>query len=294
MATLSSLHFSSPTFASDSVRFVVYGENQTGVGDPWVHKNLLERMAEEKPDLILHTGDLVAEGDRKRQWRQFLSETRDFFSRFTFRPAVGAQDRSKSDFFLKYFGAGREKRYYAFEQGPAAFIVLDTTHNFAPGSPQYRFLTETLESWKGKSPLIVSFYHPPFSGSRRGGDEKVEEYLVPLFEKYGVDLVLSGEERSYQRIGPINGVLYLVTGGGGAPLFPVEPNPAIARYKVLFHYIVIEADGKVLKGRVKDVRGVEVDRFEISHLTNPVHESERGPHPKLRRSTRYFKKMGDF
>ena len=35
----------------------------------------------------------------------------------------------------------------------------------------------------------------------------------PLFERYGVQLVVSGHDHDYQRSVPINGVVYLVTGG---------------------------------------------------------------------------------
>lgn len=38
---------------------------------------------------------------------------------------------------------------------------------------------------------------------------------VPLFEQYGVDLVIGGHSHIYQR-GSRNGVHYLVVGGGGA------------------------------------------------------------------------------
>ena len=127
-----------------------------------------------------------------------------------------------------------------------------------------------------------------------GGDEKVEEYLVPLFEKYGVDLVLSGEEKAYERIGPVNGVTYIVTGGGGGTLFPVRPNPAIVNYATLYHYLVFELKGDVILGIARDVRGVEVDRFEISHRLNPVSPEQIGERPKLKRSTRYFQKEGQF
>jgi hypothetical protein len=246
-------------------------------------------MTEEEPALVLHTGDLVAEGDRRGQWKQFLEETRELSSKTSFHPAVGVQDRSKTDLFLKHFGGITQgKSYGAFEEGPAGFIVLDTTRNFYPGSPQYRFLSETLESWKDRSPVIVSFHHPPFSGSWTGGDERVLKHLVPLFEKYGVDLVISGQERAYQRIGPINGVTYIVTGGGGAPLFPVEPHPAIVQYLSLYHYVLFETGGEVIRGTVKDVRGVVVDRFEIKHRTNPVPAASLQAYPQLKRSTRYF------
>jgi hypothetical protein len=38
---------------------------------------------------------------------------------------------------------------------------------------------------------------------------------VPLFEKAGVQLVMAGHDHDYQRQKPINGITYIVSGGGG-------------------------------------------------------------------------------
>jgi UDP-2,3-diacylglucosamine pyrophosphatase LpxH len=37
----------------------------------------------------------------------------------------------------------------------------------------------------------------------------------PLFEEFGVQMVFSGHSHNYERSVPINGVTYMVTGGGG-------------------------------------------------------------------------------
>jgi len=49
---------------------------------------------------------------------------------------------------------------------------------------------------------------------------------VPLFERYGVKLVLNGHDHNYQRFAPRHGVRYIVHGGGGQHLYPVERCPA--------------------------------------------------------------------
>jgi hypothetical protein len=42
----------------------------------------------------------------------------------------------------------------------------------------------------------------------------VRAALTPVLERHGVQLVLAGHEHDYQRSIPINGVTYLVSGGG--------------------------------------------------------------------------------
>ena len=44
---------------------------------------------------------------------------------------------------------------------------------------------------------------------------------MPLFEEYGVDVVFTGHDHCYER-SFANGVFYIVTGGGGGPLYEQE------------------------------------------------------------------------
>ena len=48
----------------------------------------------------------------------------------------------------------------------------------------------------------------------QGSDHAARDAFAPIFERYGVQLVLSGHDHDYQRGKPINGVVYVVSGGG--------------------------------------------------------------------------------
>jgi hypothetical protein len=56
-------------------------------------------------------------------------------------------------------------------------------------------------------------HHPPYSAGYQGSSKDVRAAFSPLFERYGVQLVLSGHDHDYQRSVPIGGVTYVVTGG---------------------------------------------------------------------------------
>jgi len=211
-----------------------------------------------------------------------LRDGRPLFQSVPFQPTMGNHDESRQNFFAQWFPLGDPgKTYYSFEWNGHYFIGLDTTINFAPGSPQYNFLKKTLSGWKDKSPIFVYFHHPPFSGGKHGSDLNVQRFLVPLFEEYGVDIVFSGHDHDYQRIGPINGILYIVTGGGGAPLYGVERNPAIKCFRILHHYVVVQVDGKTIKGAMKNEEGEVEDRFELDHTANPVPKEKKESYPAL-------------
>ena len=57
---------------------------------------------------------------------------------------------------------------------------------------------------------------PPYTCGGHSGNTHVVRDWVPLFERYGVQLVLSGHDHNYQRFAPRNGVTYVVHGGGAA------------------------------------------------------------------------------
>jgi 3',5'-cyclic AMP phosphodiesterase CpdA len=89
-------------------------------------------------------------------------------------------------------------------------VGLDSNH--ADDPDQQAWLEATLagatERWR-----IVVVHHPPYSAGYQGSNQAVRDAFVPLFERYGVQLVVSGHDHDYQRSVPIDGVTYVVTGG---------------------------------------------------------------------------------
>gem|GEM_PF-4883923 len=246
--------------------FAAYGDNRSGGGMASVHRALLANMEKENPAFIIHTGDIVYRGDREDFWGEFFDEGRKTFASIPFQPSYGNHDLSRRNLYGRFFGLGDNgNTYYYFRVGRGHFIALDTTRDFSPGSPQYKFLKDKLEKIKGEVPIVVFFHIPAYSFSYHSSDPKVQAYLVPLFEKYGVTLVINGHDHNYQRIGPINGVTYVVTGGGGGPLYDVRDNPLHQYYKVVFHYVLFEVGEKSMTGTMKYRKEVSDDHFEISY-----------------------------
>jgi 3',5'-cyclic AMP phosphodiesterase CpdA len=102
-------------------------------------------------------------------------------------------------------------RWYAAQLGDVLFVALDSTMAEDPG--QLTWLEQTLAA-SNNDWVIAEMHHPPLSAGIHGSDEDTREAFVPLFEKYGVDLVLAGHDHDYQRSIPIGGVTYIVSGAG--------------------------------------------------------------------------------
>lgn len=104
---------------------------------------------------------------------------------------------------------GMHGRWWAHDFGDVLLVGLDS--NLVDDPDQRAWLEDTLsastERWR-----IVLVHHPPYSAGYQGSDLDVRRTFVPLFERYGVQLVVSGHDHDYQRSKPINGVTYVVSG----------------------------------------------------------------------------------
>ena len=105
---------------------------------------------------------------------------------------------------------GMPGRWWARTIGDVLVVGLDSTAVEDPDQRRFleRSLATTTAPWK-----IVLVHHPPYSAGYQGSNEAVRDAFSPLFARYGVQLVLSGHDHDYQRSEPIDGVVYVVTGG---------------------------------------------------------------------------------
>ena len=98
--------------------------------------------------------------------------------------------------------------------GDVLLLGLDSTLVDDPG--QHAWLEQTLasatERWR-----LVAVHHPAYSAGYQGSSHEVRRRWSPLFARYRVALVLSGHDHDYQRSVPIDGVTYVVSGGGSRP-----------------------------------------------------------------------------
>jgi hypothetical protein len=136
-------------------------------------------------------------------------------------------------------------------------------------------LRTTRQFWK-----VVYFHYPPFATGNNVGDVQsmwARKYMVPLFDKYGVQVVFSGHEHSYQRSVPIRnsnpvtpdiGTNYLTSGGGGAILYPTPQVPNVAFAKSDYHYLRVDVDGPRMTVRSIRQDGVELDNYVIAPSPN--------------------------
>jgi len=241
--------------------FVVYGDTRTGHS---IHERIIELITKMEPLAVFHTGDLVEDGADSSDWVRFRRITDGLTETAPFYPALGNHDLPPQLFF-ENFDLPNNERWYLVEVEGLRFIVLDTTDSIEHDSEQYLWLEEQLQVLAGETEfLVVVCHHPPFSTGPHLEDERgLGQYVVPLFEQYGVDIVFSGHDHSYQRC-YVNGIHYVVTAGGGAPLYDqARSAPWSEMYVKSFHFCTLDIANDRLVVAAYDLRMNLIDQFMV-------------------------------
>ena len=206
------------------VRIAAYGDVR---GGHQVHAELVAAMLGETPDAVLCTGDLVLRGTDEGDWQRFFTVVRELIAEVPFYPAIGnhdvgrAGDRNRTAaelFALPATATGG--RWYAVDIGDVHVAVLDS--NAYEQRDQLAWLDADLGAARarGARALLVVTHDGPFARGIHGGNPIAARDYVPVMVRHRVALLLSGHDHLYQR-GRAGGLDYVVTGGGGAALYPV-------------------------------------------------------------------------
>lgn len=251
--------------------FAIYGDSRS---NPKVHGAIASLIAKEEPDFVIHTGDLVSDGSKYERWgKEFFGPAAEMLRNSPFYPCRGNHETEKGEFFFTFFSLPKEKPWYSFTYGDATFFFLDYWGWDTP--EQERWLEETLKkadtTWK-----FVVIHYPLFPSGGHKANLKLRNKLHPIFSKYDVQIVFSGHNHFYQRTAAIDGVTYITTGGGGAPLYNPKHEEFIRTSSRSYHYCIVKIEKRSLTLRAKNIRGEIIDEM-IIHV--PSRSSSPSPGP---------------
>jgi acid phosphatase type 7 len=265
--------------------FLVFGDSGTGGAE---QARLARRMMDnEHPALVLHTGDLSQESGTLEQLdATYFGAYAQLMSRAPFFPTPGNHDYW-TDSGAPYLAvqappttgvpARDAGRYYSFDWGNVHFVSLNSNLLEFPADAQRMldWLDLDLERqnrfWK-----VVYFHHPPYPTGHHIDDPicaAVRDQVVPILERRGVQLVLSGHEHSYQRTAPLrngarvdanSGTVYIISGGGGGGLHAISSPPTQAFGASVFHYLRGQVQGSRLTITAIGLDGQEIDRVTLA------------------------------
>ena len=238
-----------------SFRFLIYGDNRT---DDAAHAAVVRAMAVVPSDFLLNTGDFVEKGASPSQWQTFFDIEAPLLRERCLFSAVGNHeliDGAGAE-YVRYFGPSEpaaprpvdagaaplalEQLSGTYRWSNARFFLVNGMVDYGSG-PTRAWLDKALNDADDEAGLvwrIVVVHHGPWSSGPHGANAHFVDAAIPaLLRKHRIDLVVSGHDHIYER-GEADGISYLVSGGGGAPLYRVKKaGPTSRHYESVRHFI---------------------------------------------------------
>ena len=157
---------------------------------------------------------------------------------------------------------GMPGRWWSRRVGDLLLVGLDSTRPREPEQRTWleRTLRESDAPWK-----VVALHHPPWSAGYQGSSLAVRKAFVPLFERWGVHLVLSGHEHDYQRSKVLDGVTYVVSGAASRTRRTGEEDFTAVSFS-WHHFVELDVFADRLVGRAVNQDARVADSWTIRRV----------------------------
>ncbi len=248
-----------PLLNAQENTFAIIGDTRIGQNES-VYKFFIQQLEKEKINTFVHTGDVINSAGKQKEWDRFLQITGNDK---TVHIAPGNHDMGDAESLLTYTRATGKQAYYSVADNDTLFVLLNTEmpgqHSKITGDQLQWLKGELARDFKYK----FVFLHRPVFPTAFGMSYSLDRYkddrdrLHDLFVRSGVSLVVAGHEHLYNRSAN-DGIEYVITGGGGAPLLTLWPD-----HGGFFHYIIAKRTNEGYVFSVRDIEGNTKDQFVI-------------------------------
>jgi 3',5'-cyclic AMP phosphodiesterase CpdA len=293
----------SPTFRVDAsalsshVKIIAYGDQRFHdhlnflIANPKARIALVDKIAQEKPDAVTMSGDIPYKGTDSSDYDAFRAETKPWRdAHLRVYPALGNHELSGGaekgvEQWWSAFPELKGMRWYSVALGNRILLIqLDSTSDLTADSKQLEWLRAQLAILPPSVDFVmISLHHPPVADIQthlhvdhnpRPNEIALRDFLsrtAPTL--HAAVVVIAGHIHNYERA-QVDGITYLVSGGGGAEPYEVERTKQ-DQYQDLdfpnFHYVRFELEADRLKATMyrladpdaKKLVWQEKDHFDI-------------------------------
>ncbi len=243
-------------------QFVYFGDAQNDILNHW--SRVIRKAYQTAPNasFVIHAGDLVDSAHRDYEWAQWFKAGGFIHSQWTAIPVVGNHEFQKTtkssprklsiqwrpQFTLpieENLSNKLHETVYTVNYQDVLILVLNSTDNL---DEQTEYIKDKLGNsdarWK-----IVTSHHSVFSPAKGRDFEYARKYWKPLFDKYGVDLVLNGHDHLYAR--------------GHVPIMTTDVDKS---GKINTLYITSVSGPKQYKADIQKINDYKSDGYEVDIL----------------------------
>ncbi len=252
------------------VNFAVTGDSRDNF-TTWQQVQERVGMGAEPPDFQIFSGDAVLLGTLQGAWRQWFAGASSTMATMPFVMVHGNHDALAINYLIQFAqpqveAPAQSELYFSFDYGPVHFVMLNDTplrndYSGDVAGTQLTWLRADLtraRANRARVPFIIAAHHKPCFGSARHSSSEDTVFIrttwPPLFDEFGVDLVLNGHEHDFelskevdglgQEVSGRRGTRYVVAAGAGAELYTLTDGTArswSAYYESVVNFLRIHA-----------------------------------------------------
>lgn len=275
-------------------KFAVYGDNRS---DHDAHELVIQSLVDDF-SFIVHTGDMVSDGEIEEHWDFFFDIEADVLRNAPVYGAIGNHEEhdGEAPIYARLFhfpsseSGSPSEFYYSFTYSNSHFVFIDgwvdvmewyfcilvgKAHDNCLTPEQLEWVEDDLKAARNDPAIdnvFVVMHEGPYSSKPgRTGSAAIRD-LMGEFGKSKVKLIISGHDHYYEHGISGNGIPYMISGGGGAPLYETAPDvfaPLLWPHEVhestsVHNYQVVSVNGEHIEVVSYDVdQGGILTEYEI-------------------------------
>ena len=254
---------------------IVSGYSISAVGDIPCNdpgEKILDQISNEDIDLHIWLGDYGYEDPEEsvRCFIDLLVKNNLDLKPDTSILTLGNHEVNYERTWIPFSGHG--KSYFSKNITNELRLINIDSNTILFDSDQKKWLQSELQEAMDSDTFTLVTLHANIVGKGSVDSRGIKkfEFLHPLFEKYGVDLVLSGHNHAYYRVFNYDNVNYITVGTGGASknklnccFNSTDQDPRIEEYG----YLILNLEENGVNGRFLS-EGKTLDRFAIRMDSN--------------------------
>jgi hypothetical protein len=285
-----------PGRADYDVNFAVSGDSRDSPAI-WGQVQRQVMAGTQPAEFQLFSGDAVLLGSQQGAWGQWFDGAQPTMAVMPFVMAHGNHDVLAINYLMQFAqpqadAVEQSELYFSFDYGPIHFVFLNDSPRDLTGSiagTQLTWLRADLgraRANRSRVPWIIAVHHKPAFASSQHSNEAdtalVRMTWPPVFDEFGVDLVLNGHEHDFeiskevdgqgQEVSGRRGTRYIVAAGAGAQLYTLSGSarPWSSYFESVVNFLRIHATMTRLEVTPFRLDGTIIDRGRVSLTPRPM------------------------
>jgi hypothetical protein len=200
--------FRTASISDEPFTFVYFGDAQNAIRSLWSRVIREANQHAPRAAFMLHAGDLINTDNSDAEWGEWFGAGGWLNGMIPTVATPGNHEYDDDDRLSRHWRtqfafpmngpSGLEETVYSFDYQGARIISLNSNERI---DEQRSWLKAVLSEPVRPKWTIVTFHHPIFSASKDRDNPELRAAWQPIFDEYGVDLVLQGHDHAYARSG---------------------------------------------------------------------------------------------